>query len=38
MIREAVVDAIRAFMYAQDYEGKRVLDFGCGDAPYRSIV
>ena len=38
MIRETVRASLRAFVAAQDYEGKRVLDFGCGVAPYRSIV
>lgn len=38
MIREIVLGEIRAFVAAQDYAGKRVLDFGCGVAPYREIV
>jgi SAM-dependent methyltransferase len=37
-IRDFRRDQVRRFVAAQDYADKRVLDYGCGAAPYRAII
>jgi 2-polyprenyl-3-methyl-5-hydroxy-6-metoxy-1,4-benzoquinol methylase len=37
-IRSYQRQELSTFVSAQDYAGKRVLDYGCGAAPYRLIV